>query len=178
MTREFVHVSPNTSLKDCARMMIRKKVGSLIVQSEGTLHGILTEKDIIWVVVKKNQRELDKIKAKDIMKKKVVTIRPGADVLEALDKVKEFRVRRLPVVEGGKVIGMITLKDILKIDPSLYELMNETAKIKNETQKLKKGRAEKFEGDVKEGKCPECSAFGPLYKNSDNNYLCEDCLKI
>ena len=178
MTREFVYVSPDTSLKDCARTMIKKKVGSLIVQKEGMLQGILTEKDIIWVVVKKDQRELDKVKAKDIMKKKVVTIKPNADVLDALSKVKEFRVRRLPVVENGKVIGMITLKDILKIDPSLYELMHETAKIKDEASKLKKGMAEKFGGEVKDGKCPECRAFGPLYKNSDNNYLCEDCLKI
>jgi CBS domain-containing protein len=177
MTREFVHVSPDTSLKDCARMMIKKKVGSLIVQREGMLEGILTEKDIIWVVVKKDQKELGRIKAKDIMKKKVVTIKPGADVFEALKRVKEFKVRRLPVVEEGKVIGMITIKDILKIDPSLFEILQETVKIKEEAQKLKKGRAEKYEGDVKSGRCSECGAFGPLYKNNYNNYFCEDCLK-
>lgn len=179
MTREFVHVSPNTSLRDCAKTMIKKKVGSLIVHSEGELEGILTEKDILWVVVKKNQKELDKLKAKDIMKKKVVTIKPGADVIEALKRVKEFKVRRLPVVEEGRVIGMLTIKDILKIDPSLFEMLQETEKIKEETRKLSvKGKAEKYEGEVKSGRCSGCGAFGPLYKNSFNNYLCEGCNKL
>jgi DNA-directed RNA polymerase II subunit RPB2 len=69
------------------------------------------------------------------MKKKVVTIKPGADLAEALQRIKKKKVRRLPVVENGKVIGMLTTKDIFKIEPGLYELIAQSMKIKEESEK-------------------------------------------
>ena len=176
MTRNFVHIKPEMNLKNCAKTMIKKKVGSLIIKGkDDTLLGIITEKDIIWALVKKSQKDLEKIYVKDLMKRRVVTIKPSADIAEALAKIKKFKVRRLPVLENKRVIGMITLRDILKLDPSLYEMISEIVMIREESKKRKsKKRFMQEMSDTKEGACPECGAQGILYKTEDR-YLCESC---
>lgn len=173
MTRNFVYVTPSTSLKECAETLVKKRVGSLIVKEGDTLKGILTEKDIIWAVVKKSVKDLSKFSAKDLAKRKVITIKPGVDIVYALDRMKKEKVRRLPVVENGKVIGMITMNDILKIDPGLFEIIVENVIVKEETGKLKQSiRARK-----KQGVCEECAETGTLYE-SDGEWMCISCYNL
>jgi CBS domain-containing protein len=169
MTRNFVYVAPDTNLRQCAKTMIKKRVGSLIIKEGDKLKGILTEKDIVWAVVKKSKKDLKNIKAKDLMKRKVVTIKPGADITDAIRKFKKKKIRRLPVVERGRLIGFITSKDVLKIDPGLFQMIAETIKIKEETSKLKRRRAVR-----EQGICEECGKFTILYK-SEAQVLCETC---
>jgi predicted transcriptional regulator len=171
MTRNFVHVSPNTNLKECAKIMVKKRVGSLLIQEENTLKGILTEKDIIWAIVKKSYDDLEKIKASALMKRKVTTIKPGADITEAMEKFKKKKVRRLPVVENKKLIGYITTNDILKIDPGLFQAIAETIKIKEEKEKFfRRG----ISAERKSGICEECGRFELLY-NECTQWLCDEC---
>lgn len=172
MTRNFIYVSPKTNLKKCAETLIKKRVGSLIVKEGDLLKGILTEKDIVWAIVKKSAKDLDKIMAEDIANKKVLTIKPSADIMEALYRMKKDKVRRFPVLENGKVIGILTLKDILKIDPGLFELIAETVKIKDESAKLSAG--EKLKVKRKEGICEECGEQDTLY-NLDGQWICLSC---
>lgn len=179
MTRGFVSVSPETSLTECAKKMIAKRVGSLIVISGQKLEGILTEGDIMRGVTLK--KDLSKIKAKDIMTKNVVTIGPSEDIYNALIKMKGKRIRWLPVTVKGHVIGMLTIKDILRIEPSLFDIVREFVPIKEEEEKLRaiqlrKKRRALASGEIwaKEGECEECGAYGILY-NIDGRLLCEDC---
>ena len=172
MTRNFIYALPETTLKKCAEIMVKKRVGSLIIKEKDELKGILTEKDIIYAIVKKSVKDLDNILAKDLMKTKVVTVKPSADIIEALDKVRKEKVRRLPVIESGKVIGMLTLKDILKVDPSLYEMIAETTKLKDETKKLKsKDSQGKF------GLCEECGQEDIL-QDLDGQQVCLKCYDL
>lgn len=171
MTRNYVYVSPDTDLLTSAKTMIKKKVGSLIIQEEGKLKGILTEKDIIWAIVKKSKKDLNKILAKDVMKKKVVTIRPSATLEEAFERMKKKGLRRLPVTENDSVIGMLTRKDILKIDPGVYEMITQTFKIKEETEKLRR-KAEAFSRRM--GTCQSCGNQGLLFE-VDGESICEEC---
>ena len=171
MTRNFIHVSPDTDLKKCAQTMVKKRVGSLIIQDNGKLKGLLTEKDIIWAIVKKSKAELKNIKVKDLMKRKVVTIRPNADITDAMEKFKKKKVKRLPVVENGKLIGFLTIKDVLKIDPGLFEMITETFKIKEETEKLNRSN---INAPRKQGICEECGEFELLY-HDEAQWLCGTC---
>ncbi len=171
MTRNFIHVSPETDLKECARTMVKKRVGSLIVKEGDKLKGILTEKDIIWAIVKKSKDDLKNIKAKELMKRKVVTIKPGADITDAMNKLKKKKVRKLPVVENGKVIGFLTAKDVLKVDPGLFEMIAETLKIREETEKLKR---KDIEAPRKQGICEECGDYEILY-HDEEQWLCDKC---
>lgn len=171
MTRNFVSVSPDTSLLDCARKMVKKRVGSLILKENDKLKGIITEGDIIWALTKKSRKELKQIEAKEIAPRKLVTIKPSADLYEALQKMKKTKYRWLPVTIKGNVIGFLTLKDVLRIEPSLFETAREIMQISEESEKLKRRRAgEKF----KEGLCEECGNFDILYI-VDNRLICEAC---
>jgi len=171
MTRNFIYTSEDTNLRECAKLMVKKRVGSLIIKKEGKLNGILTEKDIIWAIVKKSKKDLKNILAKDLMKRKVITIKPSADIIEAMDKYKTKKIRRLPVVENGNLIGVITIKDILRIDPGLFQMISQTLNIREETEKLEK-RDSGYRGT--QGICEECGVFNIL-TNTDAQMICEIC---
>jgi CBS domain-containing protein len=171
MTRNFIHVAPGTDLKQCAKTMVKKRVGSLIIKEGDKLKGILTEKDIIWAIVKKSKKDLKNIPAKALMRRKVVTIKPSADITDAMAKFKKKKIRRLPVVENGKLIGFLTTKDILKIDPGLFQMIAETMKIKEETEKLKRSD---IEAPRKQGICEECGEYDILY-HDEAQWLCDKC---
>ena len=171
MTRNFVYVAPDTDLKKCTQIMVKKRVGSLIIKDNDKLKGLLTEKDIIWAIVKKSKSDLKNIKVKDLMRRKIVTIRPGADITDAMQKFKKKKIRRLPVVENGKLIGFLTIKDILKIDPGLYQMITETVKIREETEKLNRSN---INAPRKQGICEECGEFDLLY-HDEAQWLCGTC---
>lgn len=177
MTREFIAVKPETSIKDCAKIMIKKRVGSLILKTKDKLEGILTEKDIIWALTKKVK--IDKIKAKEIANRKIISIKPSADLFEALQKMKKSKYRWLPVIVQGKIIGLLTLKDILAIEPDLFEIVqkHDIFQIREENEKLRRKRAsEKGKSWMSEGVCEECGNFDLLYKNEEQ-LICESCLE-
>ena len=183
MTRDFIAVSPDTSVADCSKEMIKNKVGSLIIKENQRLEGIITEGDIIRAIAKK--KDLSKIKAREVMSKNVMTVSPSEDIYDALLKMKGKMagksIRWLPVAVKGSVIGMLTVKDILRIEPSLFEIASKYTPIREEEEKLKmialrkksKGLAS---GNVwsKEGECEECESYGILY-NVEGRMLCEEC---
>ena len=172
MTRDFVSVNPHISLLDAARVMVKKHVGSLIVEEKDILKGIITDKDIIWALTKK-PNHLSKITVGDISKRKVQTIKPNADLYAALKTMQKSKFRRLPVTVNKKIIGLLTLKDILRIEPALFEIAqgHHTLEIREETEKLKR---KKNPEEYNLGICEECGNEGLLEK-SDGIMLCESC---
>ena len=179
MTRKFISVNPEMTVSECSKIMISNKVGSLIVKSDGKLEGIMTEGDAIKAIALK--KDLSKVKAKDIMTKKVVTINPSADMYDALKKMRGKKIRWLPVTVKNKVIGMLTVKDILRVEPSLFDIVSEFTPIREEAEKLKiismrKKRKSEAEGEIwsKEGECEECGSYNVLY-NIDGRFICEEC---
>ncbi len=171
MTRNFVSVKPGTSIIECAREMMKKRVGSLVLKNEQRIVGLLTEKDIIWALTKTGNKNLSKIRAEDVASRKVAAIKPSADLHEAFQRMKKLKFRRLPVVVNGNVIGMLTLKDILRIEPSLLSDVSQAEKIREESEKLKRLKGVKWS---KEGICEECGSFDILY-NIDDRLICPPC---
>lgn len=172
MTRDFVFVSPDTNLQECAKKMIKQHVGSLIIKDQQKLRGLVTKREIVWAVFKKSSKDLRNILAKDVMTRKVVTIKPSADIVDAVSKFRKKKVRRLPVLESGKVIGIITLKDILRMDPGLFEMMYESIRIREETVKLR--NKENAVCSRNPRICDECGQTDFLCKQ-DGLWLCDAC---
>jgi len=170
MTRSLVSVTPKTNLQECAKLIIKKRVGGLIVLEKEKLKGVVTEKDIIWAIVKKSKKDLKDIKASDLMKRRVITIKPSADIIEAMRRLRKHKIRRLPVLEYGNVIGIITMKDILKIDPGLFKMVVESIKIKEQTKKIK-ASDKAIKGC---GICEDCGEYD-LLNNDAGQSLCENC---
>jgi len=168
MTRNFVSARPEIPVLTAVKLMVKKRVGSLIIEENGLLKGILTEKDIMWALSKK--QNLSHVKAGDICTKKIVTIRPGADIYDAILVMRRGKLRRLPVTIKQQVIGYLTLKDILRIQPELFEIAREGYNLKWPVQKEEGKEPEA----VREGECDDCGNFDILY-SKDGRLLCEDC---
>jgi signal-transduction protein with cAMP-binding, CBS, and nucleotidyltransferase domain len=134
MTKAPVIVSPNESLLDCANKMTKSDIGSLIVAEDGILLGILTEKDFVKKVVARNL-DLKQTKAKEVMSTKMIKISPEMDLYDAILLMSREEKRRLPVTKGERIIGLLTYKDLLKIQPDLYDIFIENFKIREEETK-------------------------------------------
>lgn len=167
MTREPVSISPNKTIDECAKLMLKKSVGGLVVVEGSKINGIITEKDLVERVVAKNL-DPKKVKVSDVMSKKVIGIKPNLDIYDALIEMRDSNVRRLPVIHNGKLVGLLTEKDILKIEPSLFDLMVEKMEVAEETGKPV------FVKGLKIGKCENCGYEARLF-NIDGKNLCNMC---
>jgi CBS domain-containing protein len=173
MTQDPVTVSPNTNLLECAKIMVKKRVGSLIIINQKKLVGFLAQSDILWALIKRPQSALSKIKSIDISPRKLATIKPTTTVKEAFQKMKKLKFERLPVIQKGELVGVITIRDILNFHPELYPEIDEFTKIREETEKLKRiKKAREFSG--KEGICEECGAKELLYR-FNGRLICANC---
>ena len=94
MTRDPITIGPGATLLDCAKMMVKKKVGSLLIAHQKKLLGFIAEKDILWAMIKKSKEDLSKIIALDIAPRKIATINPFVSVKEAVKKMKKLKILR------------------------------------------------------------------------------------
>jgi CBS domain-containing protein len=171
MTRDPITIKPESDLLECAKKMVRKRVGSLLLVTKKKLVGIISERDILWALVKTSKKKLKEIKAIDISPKKIATIRPKAKIREAFEKMSNLKFERLPVIIEGELVGVITAKDILNFHPEFYPELNEYSEIREKAKKLQ--RIEQAQKRV-EGICEECGRMELLYKEN-GMLLCENC---
>jgi CBS domain-containing protein len=175
MTRQIASVDPDTNLLECAKRMVRKRIGSLLLMKDKTLKGFISTQDILWAIVKKSKEDLSKIKASDISPRKIVTIKPDATVEEAVQKIKRYKFHRLPVVKNGEVIGLVTLRDILNFYPELNVHLKEVESIKEETDKMKRLEDAKERIVFRDGICEECGSRDALYR-INGTLVCASCM--
>ncbi len=122
MTKNVIIVHPDTTIKDAAKIMTQHRVGSLLVVDGIKLIGIITELDIIWKVV---AGDLDpKITlVRDVMSKEVVTIKADQTLEDASQIMVENNIKKLPVLEGDKLVGIVTATDLISVQPKMIEAL-------------------------------------------------------
>jgi len=106
-------ISPDVTVYECAKKMNLLGIGALLVMEDDKLIGIVSERDIIRKVISCNC-EVGKFKVADIMTTELVTVTPSTSVAEAMQLVTEKRFRHLPVIENGKLIGIISIGDLTR----------------------------------------------------------------
>jgi len=174
MTRNLITAKPDESLFSCAKKIVRGKIGSLLLVNNKKLVGFVSQKDILWALVKKSKGDLSKIKAADISPKKIATIKPTATVKEAIKKMTKLKFDRLPVVENNKLLGLVTVRDILSFHPEIYPELEEYAKIREEQEKLRRIKKAKELAVMDDGVCEECGKRGMLYR-IHGMLVCDSC---
>ena len=105
-------IGPNAMVIDAIRLMDEKNVGALPVVDHGTLVGIVSERDYIRKAIVKGRSAKD-TPVSDIMTKQVVTVNPSNSVTECMRIMTERRVRHLPVLEGTKLVGILSIGDVV-----------------------------------------------------------------
>ena len=114
MNPNVVTVEPGSSAALAARLISRHNVGSLPVCGEDRrLRGVVTDRDIVLRCVAAEE-DPAQTPVRDIMSRGCATVSPGADCREATRLMSAHQVRRLPVVEEGKLVGMISLSDLAR----------------------------------------------------------------
>lgn len=106
-----VTVGPGHSLRDAAKVMARHGVGSAVVHDNEELAGILTERDVLRAVAA--GVDPDGATVGELMTRDVVTAGPDWDVTEAAATMARHRVRHLVVYEGGELLGVLSVRDVL-----------------------------------------------------------------
>jgi signal-transduction protein with cAMP-binding, CBS, and nucleotidyltransferase domain len=168
MTINPVSISSDTSLIGCAKLMSEKHVGAVIVKDWNSL-GILTEQDIVRKAIA-NRIDVNE-KVKRFVETDVITVSPSADIYDALIKMRDNNIRHLPVVENNEMVGLLTIKDILKIEPQLFDIIVEKFELKEENRKPINRII------PTEGLCQTCGEYSEKIKEIDHATLCENCSK-
>jgi CBS domain-containing protein len=109
----FWSVAPDAMVIDALKLMAEKDVGALLVLGAERLAGIISERDYARKVVLKGKSSLQ-TPVREIMTQVVVTVHPGNTVEECMGLMTEKRIRHLPVVVEGQVVGIISIGDIVK----------------------------------------------------------------
>lgn len=111
MTASVNSATPNTTLVELAKMMKNNDIGSVPICEGQKLMGIVTDRDIVIKAIAEG-KNIDSWKANEIMNTKVITVTADQDVHEAADLMSTYQIRRLPVVEQGKLVGIVALGDL------------------------------------------------------------------
>jgi CBS domain-containing protein len=133
MTRRVVTITPDTTFLAAAKLMLEHRVGGLpVLDAPGRIIGIFSESDLLreesngedgspWLQMMvgpdgepAEPPRLDARKVGDVMTRRLITIAPGASIAQACRLLHEHRLRRLPVVENDKLVGIIARPDLVR----------------------------------------------------------------
>lgn len=106
-------IGPESTVLDAIRLMAAKRIGALPVLEDGKLVGIISERDYMTKVVLEGRASKD-TPVRDIMTREVAAVGPGHTVSQCMSIVTESRVRHLPVLDEGTLIGVISIGDLVR----------------------------------------------------------------
>jgi CBS domain-containing protein len=111
MAKNVITVAPDSSVAEAAGAMRRANVGCVVVVNAGAVKGIVTDRDLAVQCTSEGHNP-QSCRVSDYMTTPVFTIQPSTDILSAAQTMGDKHVKRLPVVEGNKLIGLVSRSDI------------------------------------------------------------------
>ena len=121
---QIMSVEPDAKMTAAIKLLGEKKIGAVLVMSQSRLEGILSERDIVRVLSERGAGVLDE-PVSSVMTRKVVTCRETDTVAELMETMTTGKFRHLPVIDNGKVVGLISIGDIVKRRVQEYETEQE-----------------------------------------------------
>ena len=113
MTKEIIMIDGSDTALEAAKLMAEKGISSLFVVKDGVPVGIVTERDFIKKICAKDI-PIAKVMISEIMSKILTTADPETPIEVAVQRMVNHKIRRLPIIEGGKIVGIITVTDLAK----------------------------------------------------------------
>jgi len=131
MVQSLITVESNQSVKEAAKRMNLYEIGCLLVVSKDRkIVGILTERDILRKIVEAS-KSAEKTKVKEIMTTKLVIGSPDMEVVDAARLMLQKKIKKLPVVSGSKLVGLVTFTDIVRtvrMEPEMINVIKDLTK--------------------------------------------------
>ena len=133
MSKKVKTVSKNKDIISAAKIMFKDNVSAVVVVEKNRPIGLLTERDLAVRVLDKN-KDLKRLKVSDIMTTPILTVAPDADIYYSSEMMRKNRIKKLPVVRNGILIGIVTQTDILEY----FRNLRKKFVLKNLNQKERK----------------------------------------
>lgn len=112
--QDVISVRPTETIETLSHRLRLAGIGAMIVLGEGgSLEGIISERDIVHGLAQHGARALE-LTVADLMTRRVITVAPDDNISRIARVMTENRIRHLPVVEGGKLVGMVSVGDVVK----------------------------------------------------------------
>lgn len=111
--RSILSINPQTTVFDCISKMNQHKIGALLVLENEEVKGIISERDILWKIIAQDLNPKT-IKVAEVMTKNLITVPSSTTIHEAMRIITEKRFRHLPVIDEGKLIGIISIGDLTR----------------------------------------------------------------
>jgi CBS domain-containing protein len=125
MTKNVVTIDADASVFDACMMYKEKKVGCLVVVDDETCVGIVTERDLIERSICQ-RRDPEKTKVREIMSQNIKVVYDLDTAEKALETMKKYKIKKLPVISSEKVVGIVTITDIAEARPEISKRFMET----------------------------------------------------
>ncbi len=110
---DVLTVGTDLPVREAVAMLAEKRIGALPVVQGGEVVGIMSERDVIYCLRKEGAAALDRTVG-ELMTSPALTVEPDKEVMGALSLMTGRRIRHLPVVEGGRIIGIVSIGDLVK----------------------------------------------------------------
>jgi CBS domain-containing protein len=109
---KVVSVECDTMVREAVRLLAENRIGSLPVTRKGEVAGIMSERDIVYSLARDGEAVLD-WKVEQVMTAPAITVTPEVQVLAALSQMSKKRIRHLPVVDGKRLVGIVSIGDLV-----------------------------------------------------------------
>jgi CBS domain-containing protein len=167
MKKNVITAEPGLTVADAAKIMTNNRVGSVVILNKDKPVGIVTDSDVVSIIA--NGKSPSKIRIKDIPKrrKRFVSATPNESLMTVTKRMIKSGVKRIPVIEKGKLMGVVSDKEVLLVSPELINLLSEKLKI----------RVDRVADPRREisGICENCESYSDHLVNSGGRWVCEEC---
>jgi CBS domain-containing protein len=137
MIREVITIDENSSVKEAAEDMNKFEIGCLIAIRKGKAMGIITERDLLKRVVA-DVKNTSKTRVKDVMSSPLVVVEPDMELEDAVKLMFQMKIKKLPVVEGKRLVGLVSLTDIARFQPQMIKILKQLAMRQAAPKSMKK----------------------------------------
>ena len=122
MVKDVIKINEDVTIKEAAGLMNKYEIGCLIAVKKGKVSGILTERDLLKRVVAES-KDASKLRVRDVMTSPLIVAEAKMDLGEAVKLMFERKIKKLPVVEDKRLIGLVSLTDIARFQPHMMGLI-------------------------------------------------------
>ena len=117
---DVVHVEPGATIAEVVQVLVGRQIGAVLVMSGDSILGVLSERDVVCALAA-GRGDLLERRVRDMMTSPVVTISPDDSVVGAMRLMTDRRLRHLPVLESGRLVGLVSIGDLVKARIELAE---------------------------------------------------------
>ncbi len=137
MVEDVVTVEEDISVKKAVAIMNKYEIGCLIVTKRAKPVGSVTERDMLTRVLAES-RPPEKTKVNEIMSRPLIYAEPNMELEEAAKLMFKMKVKKLPVLEEGKLVGLVTLTDLARFQPQIMKILKKIQALEEAPKRMKK----------------------------------------